>query len=99
MPRRRGTYTRVSFTPSRLVRFIPKTVGRTDYRYCIQCGADSRQVGELSHQRLCRECGHENLNQSVLQQQECDGPIFQRWRVRIAASVGAVPLDYLTPRP
>lgn len=44
----------------------------------------------MSHTRLCPECGPAILAASVVQQVEHEGPIFQHWRARIAASVGAV---------
>ena len=68
---------------------------RTDYKTCRGCGRHTDEVGELSHTRLCRACGPAILAASVIQQQAHDGPIFQHWRVRIAASVGGVIPDEL----
>ena len=47
----------------------------------------------MSHTRLCPECGPLALAEAVTQQVNHDGPIFQHWRRRIAASVGAAIRD------
>jgi hypothetical protein len=63
---------------------------RSDYRICRECGRHADECGPLSHTRLCGDCGVARLAASVVEQVEHDGPIFQHWRARIAASVGAV---------
>lgn len=63
---------------------------RTDYTTCRHCGRHADECGPLSHTRLCGDCGPALLAASVIEQVEHDGPIFQHWRARIAASVGAV---------
>jgi hypothetical protein len=63
---------------------------RSDYRICRECGRHSDECGPLSHTRLCGDCGMTRLAASVVEQVEHEGPIFQHWRARIAASVGAV---------
>jgi len=63
------------------------------YKTCRNCGRHSAEVGELSHTRLCRDCGPAILAASVIEQVNHDGPTFQHWRRRIAASVGAVISD------
>jgi hypothetical protein len=63
---------------------------RSDYRICRECGRHADECGPLSHTRLCGDCGPARLAASVVEQIEHDGPIFQHWRARIAASVGAV---------
>lgn len=68
-------------------------MGRIDYKTCKVCGRHADVVGELSHQRLCRECGEANLYENVTGLISHNGPAFRRWRFAIAASVGAVPLD------
>ena len=71
---------------------------RTDYKNCRLCGKHVSEVGELSHTRLCVPCGQRQLRASVLEQRDHRGPIFQHWRTRIAASVGATLLDSPSPR-
>ena len=68
---------------------------RPTYKTCRRCGGHVSEVGELSHTRLCRTCGPEVLAAAVLEQVNHDGPTFQHWRRRIAASVGAVVSDDL----
>jgi hypothetical protein len=68
-------------------------VGRLDYKTCRVCGRHADQVGELSHSRLCGDCGPVRLRDAVFEQKNHHGPVFQHWRTRIAASVGAVLLD------
>ena len=65
------------------------------YKTCRNCGRHSDEVGEMSHTRLCRDCGPLLLAASVIEQVNHDGPTFQHWRRRIAASVGAVVADDL----
>jgi len=68
-------------------------MGRVDYKTCRECGRHADDVGELSHTRLCVECGRARLRDAVIEQVEHRGPTFEYWRTRIAASVGAVLLD------
>lgn len=63
---------------------------RTDYKTCRLCGRHTDEVGPLSHTRLCQQCWETRLIASVVEQKQHSGPIFQHWRLRIAASVGAV---------
>ena len=66
---------------------------RADYKRCRNCGRFAKDVGELSHSRLCSACGPAILADNVRQLVAHDGPRFQTWRHRIAASVGAVLAD------
>ena len=68
---------------------------RLDYKNCKNCGRHVSECGVLSNTRLCADCGLERLNASVHEQIAHNGPIFDHWRRRIAASVGAIPLDDL----
>jgi hypothetical protein len=72
---------------------------RLDYKTCRVCGKHADEVGELSHTRLCIPCGQSNLRAAVLEQKNHNGPTFQHWRRRIAASVGASILDDVTLTP
>lgn len=63
---------------------------RADLKTCRNCGRHASECGPLSHTRLCGECGPLLLAAAVIQQVEHDGPVFQHWRARIAASVGAM---------
>lgn len=63
---------------------------RTDYKNCRGCGRHTSECGVLSRSRLCIDCGLERNAQAAVQMQTHSGPVFQHWRRRIAASVGAV---------
>lgn len=66
---------------------------RLDYKTCKVCGRHASEVGPLSHTRLCAEHSRARLTAAIVEQVEHDGPVFQHWRRRIAASVGGVILD------
>lgn len=66
---------------------------RLDYKTCKGCGRHASEVGELSHTRLCEECGTVNLYENVLGLVTHSGPAFARWRHGMAACVGALLLD------
>jgi hypothetical protein len=66
---------------------------RADYKTCKRCERHTNECGVLSHTRLCADCGREVLTSSIIEQASHSGPIFQHWRRRIAASVGATVLD------
>jgi hypothetical protein len=72
---------------------------RLDYKRCRNCGRFSKDVGEMSHTRLCPICGIEILTENVTQLVAHDGPRFKEWRRGMAASVGAVLLDDITATP
>lgn len=62
---------------------------RADLKTCRACGRHADEVGLLSHSRLCTECGVRLSEQALAQMTQHKGPVFQHWRRRIAASVGA----------
>jgi hypothetical protein len=66
---------------------------RLDYRHCKTCGRHASEVGNLSHTRLCPECGKATMNENIEGIATHSGPAFTRWRRAMAASVGAVLLD------
>lgn len=68
---------------------------RLDYRRCRNCGRNARDVGPLSHTRLCGECGTEELTANVVQMVAHTGPNWTRWRRSMAACVGGVLVDDL----
>jgi hypothetical protein len=72
-----------------------------DYRYkrCRLCHRSGEEVGDLSWQRLCIDCGGERRTANILQLNAHDGPWFDHWRRSMAASVGGVLLDDVTPNP
>lgn len=72
-------------------------MGRTDYKRCRRCDASADDVGELSHTRLCPSCSRELLNENIDGLHTMTGPPVQRWRRGMAAAVGAVLLDDVTP--
>lgn len=72
---------------------------RLDLKTCKQCGGHARDVGVLSHTRLCMECSTENRRAAALDLANHSGPYFQAWRRGVAASVGAVFLDDVAVKP
>lgn len=70
-------------------------MGRRDYATCKGCGAKRADVGMLSHTRLCGSCAKERLLENVDGIHTHSGPAFDRWRRAMAASVGAVLIEYL----
>ena len=66
---------------------------RSDYKTCKRCGRASSEVGVLSHNRLCEDCGRLNLEENVYGLVNHAGPEFRRWRAALAACVGGVLLD------
>lgn len=71
---------------------------RDDLKTCRGCGSHVDECGPLSHSRLCVECGVTRSAQALEQMVSHDGPVFQHWRARIAASVGAVLSERQTDR-
>ena len=74
-------------------------MARIDYKTCKACGKHASEVGPLSHTRLCGPCGIDRETRNIVELAEHNGPYFQYWRARIAASVGAVLLDDLNAKP
>jgi len=60
---------------------------------CIYCQRHTSEAGPISWSGACPSCGEERGRQALLQLDAHRGPIFQRWRARLAASVGAALLD------
>jgi len=50
-------------------------------------------VGPISWRGKCGDCGPRLAEQAADELHYHSGPVFDLWRVRIAASVGAVLLD------
>ncbi len=63
---------------------------RLDYKNCRNCGRHESEVGVMSHTRLCAECGRSRFRDNLVSLTTMSGPFALYWRVRIAASVGAV---------
>ena len=72
---------------------------RESYKTCKACGQHTRDVGPISHTQLCGPCGIERETRNIVQLAEHNGPYFQYWRARIAASVGYGPLDDMPVKP
>lgn len=72
---------------------------RYDLKTCRACGRHADEVGPLSHSRLCGPCGTERLTENVVGLATKTGPALRRWRRGMAASVGAVLLDEVEPKP
>jgi hypothetical protein len=54
------------------------------------------ECGALSSTKLCVDCGLGRWTANHSQLKAHSGPWFDHWRRRVAASVGALPLDDLT---
>lgn len=63
---------------------------RLDYKNCRNCGRHASEVGELSHTRLCPDCGRGIFRDNLDALTTMSGPFALHWRERVAASVGAV---------
>lgn len=51
---------------------------RLDYRTCRECGRPSIECGELSHTRLCAECGLKNQTEALFGIADGHGPAAER---------------------
>lgn len=68
-------------------------MGRSDYRICKGCGARVFPPQTLSHTRLCAFCAERRCRETFESISAHKGEPFDYWRLRMAASVGAIPLD------
>jgi hypothetical protein len=57
---------------------------------CRVCGVTAAEVGNISALGYCREHGIERALENQEQLRAHAGPLFDHWRARMAASVGAV---------
>jgi hypothetical protein len=62
------------------------------------CGKHTSEVGPISWRGKCRPCGLQRERDAIIQLAHHNGPMFDHWRARMAASVGGVLLDDLTER-
>jgi hypothetical protein len=53
------------------------------------CGRHVDECGRLSARYKCADCGLGRMVDNIGQMIEHGGPNFERWRRRVAASVGA----------
>ncbi len=60
---------------------------------CPGCGKEIRDRAELSDRGLCGDCGPRRQREATMQLVNHAGPVFEHWRRRCAAAVGAVLLD------
>lgn len=60
---------------------------------CQRCKRPASEVGPISWGGKCRPCGLASETEAIVQLAAHDGPVFDYWRVRIAASVGAAIVD------
>jgi hypothetical protein len=67
-------------------------------KFCKECGRHVDEVGPLSWSGLCSDHSKERLVSNIDQMHSRSGPNFQKWRRSMAASVGGVILDDLTPK-
>jgi hypothetical protein len=63
------------------------------------CGKSSDEVGPISWRGLCSACGETRTLDNARGLHAMSGPALDQWRHGMAASVGAVLLDELPPRP
>lgn len=63
---------------------------RVDYVTCKSCGRHADDVGPISWERYCSQCGQEQRDANLDQLVAKSGPYFDRWRASMAACVGAV---------
>jgi len=66
---------------------------------CKVCGTDGKDAGGISATGLCLEHSHARFRANYYALKNHDGPEFQYWRQRIAASVGAGLLDDVKSNP
>lgn len=59
---------------------------RADYKRCRDCGGHVRDVGTLSHERLCVPCWNERLCANNLQISAGVGPYAERRRYGMVAA-------------
>jgi len=78
---------------------VSNRVPKPTYRICRSCGRHSTEVGELSHLRLCFECGQLRKEANALGLALKTGDAWLRWRRAMAASVGGALLDEPRERP
>ena len=72
---------------------------RLDYKRCRNCGRFSKDVGPMSHSRLCPDCGYLLLAENIEQLVAHDGPRFRDWRLgMIRCAGGIVPDKLMTAR-
>lgn len=56
---------------------------------CRVCGRHKREVGPITHAGYCAEHGKQVYLANLDGLHDHEGPWFQHWRARVAASVGA----------
>jgi hypothetical protein len=66
---------------------------------CQSCGKHADVVGPISWRGKCGACGPRLAIEAADDLHFHRGPVFNLWRQRIAASVGAVILDDVTTKP
>lgn len=54
------------------------------------CGGHKSEVGPISWRGKCHTHGVELQAQAIFQLANHSGPVFEYWRIRTAASVGAI---------
>jgi|GraSoiStandDraft_46_1057282.scaffolds.fasta_scaffold1835845_1 predicted amidophosphoribosyltransferase len=60
---------------------------------CQNCREHADKVGPISWRGYCAVCGPELAQAAASDLHYHRGPKFERWRLRLAASVGAVLVD------
>jgi hypothetical protein len=73
-------------------------MGHAHYARCQVCGITREEYGLMSWTGLCGPCAKQRRLDNLEQMTTRSGPNFQKWRRRMAASVGGVILDDLTPK-
>jgi predicted amidophosphoribosyltransferase len=60
---------------------------------CQVCKRHRNEVGPISWRGYCERCGLELAREAAANLHQHNGPKFEHWRRRLAASVGAVLVD------
>ena len=60
---------------------------------CRVCGKHQSEVGPISWRGKCGKCGPRLAEQANDDMHYHQGPVFEHWRRRMAASVGALLVD------
>ena len=54
---------------------------------CDDCHRTEEEAGKLSIHGLCKECSWKRQKESARQIREKKGPIYEKWKARLKASV------------
>lgn len=58
--------------------------------YCRECGEHTSQVGKLSARGRCTDCAAAKVEASIAEMADRSGPIYEKYRERVAAGLGLI---------